>query len=226
MEIDTFSNSSISRTRLLTSTGSKLGFSWPAKVSNFAHDFSGANRHGFDSLDAVVYRAILGEIRQQQFRVRQNAAQQIIEVVRDTSGQYAEAFQFLRRQSLLLVALELGDVDHGSDMAGVFRTRKARNRRAEHPAEFAIGAALAELHLILALGSHRTPITTDQHPLPVIGMHQVQSSRVPSAVRSCGRWYIERLLVDVSHLASLVVRPDQDRRAIGDLRKPRFALGQ
>ena len=71
-------------------------------IERFTPTIVSWNGGGFDLLNAFPGRRQRGEFLQCQSRIAQNAHQQVVEVVGDSPGQYAQAFQFLRLLELCL----------------------------------------------------------------------------------------------------------------------------
>ena len=62
-----------------------------------ANDLTGAGRDILDCLDLLSRRRTVSQFRFGEFGFRQDASQQVIEVMRDARSQYSQAFQFLSR---------------------------------------------------------------------------------------------------------------------------------
>ncbi len=74
------------------------------------NDLGPANRHIADSVQILCRRLAVIHFRQRKFRAGQDAAQQIVEVVRDTTRERADAFQLLPGKIFFPDALDVADI--------------------------------------------------------------------------------------------------------------------
>ena len=86
----------------------------PCVNHQLPNDLSPTDRDRLDSFDFFADRRTGRQVRLYQFRLRQNAPQQIIEVMRDAACQHSQTFQLLSGKGLLLRTPGIGDVLTGA----------------------------------------------------------------------------------------------------------------
>ena len=188
-----------------------------------AHHSRRVVRHGFYGLDSGAGGRPAGELRGGEFGVGHDAAQQIVEVVRNAAGQHSQALEFLPFQRLCVIAAEFGNVGDTGDVAreNIPRT-VVGNALAKNRAVFSIGPPQAVFDVAFApLVEGRTVsgigglVVVGVHALYPAGaqflLHGSARKRQPSVVKECGE------AIRTGHA-------DHHRRRVGDHAEALLAL--
>jgi hypothetical protein len=122
-------------------------------------------------LDIVSLRIVPAEVFEQQVAIARNHSQQVVEVVRDPSGQPADCFHFLRLHELLLQAALFGDISDEGLVALELPSGIPHRADAElHVQEAAVLPLPGRFHVVVFAIGVGIPL---QQPLPLggVGVH-------------------------------------------------------
>src|SRR6516164_174914 len=122
-------------------------------------------------MDLFTWRGPLSQIVLRKFRLREDSAHQIVEIMRDTTRQCTEAFQLLSGERLLLDTLEIRDVDSRTDIAGENPTwPKTGYPLVQHPSELSVHSTQPVFHLEVSAEVKRRSLSGET-AVKVIGMN-------------------------------------------------------
>ena len=198
-----------------------------------ALDQLGGAMHRAPHLAQVLLgRMRLADVHRDEREVAANRRQQVVEIVGDAAGERAHRLHLLRLPQLRLEPVPrlfglppLGDVDAGADVAGEPAMRvEAGHGVRRHPAELAVGALQAIVHLERSLRLERG-LMPRQHHQALVGVDAlgpaVAGGRVQGAAGEFQPAPVEEVAAPIRP-----ARPHQHRRGIGERAEALLALAQ
>ena len=101
-KLKTFCSSSISVTSEVTSTGSNVPLFGAGIDHQLANDFRTARGYVADTLQLIERRRSFGKLRLREFGESKRSSKQVVEVMRDSACEHAQALQILALVSFFL----------------------------------------------------------------------------------------------------------------------------